>query len=214
MSQYVFTPIDEIFYQRHPREFNNLQLIRPLVSENGFYVAGGAIRNIIFSGPNTPVKPRDIDVFFYTREHHNWLVNQFIQASAIKLGNRTYEFLYETPHTICYNNLKTNIPVDLVRRRFGDPQSMLDDFDFTVVKAAVCIIGGQYQLVSHTNFFEHNHIKRLEWDSVREFDPNKIFNRITKYASYGYKPTLNLKMTLFNAIKHYDGDISIKDVYD
>jgi hypothetical protein len=186
---------------------HKLSLIKPLVFEGHSFVAGGVFKTIFAAGED--FCPKDIDVFFGSSKDHTDMLDKFTKLS--NLENPPYVYSHANANTISYTNVETEVNVDLIMREYGTPEHILSGFDFTCVKCAAVVENGEYRLVYHPHFLEHVDRKVLNYDSRREFDADNVFNRIIKYAQYGYSPSLELKTKLFNHIKSLQNGTRLSD---
>lgn len=180
------------------------QLKRYLTGHKG-YICGGCFKNI-FNGE----KPKDLDVFFEKQEDFDDAKDLFDKrCESEEEGPTTYRLWYETDNVVAYKNLSTDVVVELCRKTFGTPQEVLSRFDFTVVKAAMYKTTTEddegedrieYRVLLHKDFFEHLHMRRLVVDNDVIYFPVATFERVLRYARYGYAPCRETKMKVLDAI--------------
>ena len=95
--------------------------------------------------------------------------------------------------------------IELVESTFGQPDEILDKFDFTVAKFAYykasTDTNTEYRLLYHKDFFEHLHQKRLVIDKDIPF-PISTWERTYRYKSYGYNMCRETKKKLLEAIRN------------
>jgi hypothetical protein len=67
----------------------------------------------------------------------------------------------------------------------------------------------------HKDFFEHLFLKRLVTNKNMKF-PNSTFERMLRYAKYGYFPCRETKMNIINSIKSNtnESDTISESLYD
>lgn len=132
------------------------------------FLAGGCFKDLLIGR-----KPKDYDVFFRTYE-------DFVEAVAQCKAD--CNLLYETPRSVAYENGSTVI--ELVCYDFGEPEKILEDFDFTVCQMAY----DRGELICSERFFEDLAARRLVIVSVPS--PTRTFSRMVRYCGYGFQPTL------------------------
>lgn len=121
-----------------------------------------------------------------------------------------------------YKHMETGIVVELCCKIFGTPKEILDNFDFTVTKfayykaeiedeiseiydpfAAVAKKPEthiEYRILMDDKFFEHLHLKRLVTDNNIPY-PMSTFERMLRYAKYGYFPCKETKLRIVEALR-------------
>lgn len=178
------------------------------------YIAGGCFKNIFNNE-----KIKDIDIFFRTE-------NDFEKALNLFNEKENYVNVYENENAVGFWDNKTNISIDLVRSEFGEPDSMIERFDFTITKFAFYTeeveiehkledleLGPilypvtesnskktEFLVTYHESFFEHLMLKRLVVDSDLIKFPLNTFDRIIRYTGYGYSPCKGTKAKIVRAI--------------
>lgn len=117
--------------------------------------------------------------------------------------------------------------MELCRKIFGKPEDILNQFDFTIVKFAYykeevedetgAVVEYdlfeiepteskrpkthiEYRVMYDNKFFEHLYMKRLVVDNEMPF-PMSTFDRMFKYAKYGYFPCKETKMKVIDSIR-------------
>lgn len=182
-----------------------------LTGHKGF-VCGGCFKNI-FNGE----KVKDLDIFFRSEKEWFDAVQYFDERSvgygyeedALTEEDAEYRFYYENPKVKAYKHLRTGVVIELCRSIFGDPKTILSNFDFTITKFAyykeeIEDEDGEdthieSRIICDDNFFEHLHLKRLVIDDKIPF-PMSTFDRVLRYAKYGYFPCKETKLKLAKAI--------------
>lgn len=138
-----------------------------------------------------------------------------------------YKFLYENANVKAYVHKKTEVRIELCCKIFGTAEDILNQFDFTITKFAyykeevedetdaefVSLFDNEtievpiksthieYKVLMHDKFFEHLHMKRLVTDDKILF-PMSTFERIIRYAKYGYFPCKETKMKIAREINN------------
>jgi hypothetical protein len=193
------------------------------------YVAGGCFKNILKGE-----KVKDIDVFFETEA-------DYMAADKYFRENNKYNFYYSSKKVRAYKHEETEMVVELIHSVFSKPIDLISDFDFTLTKfvyyreevetESLDDLGLSAGLTSfieelegdetvtkithHKDFFEHLHMNRLVLDDKIKF-PANTFERVLKYAKYGYKPCKESKAKLIKAIREnpFNEDDLSQSLYD
>lgn len=202
-----------MFEKKDINNFGNLKfLIKYLIGHNG-YIAGGCFKNIF-----TDVKIKDIDMFFRNNA-------DFLSAKALYVGKcngdkPTFKFHYENDKVYAFKELETGIVVELIRHKFAEPEKMLSEFDFTIVKFCLYTYFDEdedsfrNEILCHKDFFEHLLMRRLVTDDKILF-PASTFERVLKYSKYGFFPCHETKVKLFKEIieSYKTSDWSVAEVF-
>jgi hypothetical protein len=182
--------------------YNLKKLDRFMVGHKGF-IAGGCFKNVF---NNEPMK--DIDIFFESNA-------DFLEAKkyyADKTDN--YYLYYENKNVTAYkerSKYHNNPTIELVQTIFGTAEEIINSFDFTIVKFAYFKeqvndgeeIFVEYKVMHDENFFEHLQRKRLVIDNQMPF-PVSTFERVLRYARYGYFPCRETKVRLIEALREVE----------
>lgn len=211
-------------------ETNNFHMLNWLdeflYGHNGF-VCGGCFKNIFNNE-----KVKDLDIFFRGSEDWYNAVLFFDERTVgyddgcgiLTEEDAEYRFYYENKKVKAYKHLKSGKVIELCKSVFGTPKEVISRFDFTITKFAyykeeVKEENGEMhiedKIVCDENFFEHLHLKRLVIDDEIPF-PMSTFERVLKYAKYGYFPCKETKLKLAKAIKDLpDAAIEVSEsLYD
>ena len=193
-----------------------------LIGHKGF-IAGGCFKNIFNKD-----KVRDLDIFFESMSDWEDATYYFDRRTPGYMfddkESEEYTFYYENKNVKAYKHIKTGIVLELCCKIFGTPEQILDQFDFTIVKFAyykkkVKDEDGnesiQDSILCDDCFFEHLFLKRLCIDNNINF-PASTFERMFKYARYGYFPCKETKLKLINALKDLsDSEVDLSaSLYD
>lgn len=196
-----------------------------MVGHKGF-ICGGCFKNIF-----NREKVKDLDIFFECKDDFDEAVEYFDSQTPGYEGDiirdEAYSFLYENKNVKAYKHIKTGIRIELCCKIFGKPEDVLKNFDFTIVKFAyykeevpdeketdpwneedselVAEVGGtethiEYRILMDDKFFEHLHMKRLVIDDEIPF-PMSTFERMFRYAKYGFFPCKETKMKIILALR-------------
>lgn len=139
-----------------------------------------------------------------------------------------YRFRYENPNVKAYKHIKTGISIELCCKIFGTAEDILNQFDFTITKFAYykeeieddtgeaveinpwgiepiepekkMETHIEYRILHDDKFFEHLHMKRLVIDNDIPF-PMSTFERMFRYAKYGYFPCRETKMKIVKSLR-------------
>lgn len=196
-----------------------------MVGHKGF-ICGGCFKNIF-----NKEKVKDLDIFFNCKNDWDEAVDYFDSMTLGYKGDdkrdEQYRFYYENKNVKAYKHIKTGIVLELCRKIFGTVEDILNQFDFTIVKFAYykeevedetgAVIEDnpfeiepienerpkthiEYRVMYDDKFFEHLHMKRLVVDNEIPF-PMSTFDRMFKYAKYGYFPCKETKMKVIDSIR-------------
>lgn len=158
------------------------------------YVAGGCFKNIL-----TGEKPRDIDVYFFNDAAFNEAVGLF--NNRVDQGIAKHAYSSKNVQTYAYDGYT----VELVDNWHTDPVNLMMRFDFNIDKFAY---DPETEFVYyHKDFFKDLVLHRL---SISGYPPYPIgsYNRMFKYAKYGYYPCRETKILLARLIN------KVKDIKD
>lgn len=182
-------------------ELGNFPQIRPLkrhlIGHPGI-IAGGCFKSV-FSGEAL----HDIDMFFRDMGDFNQTVAYF------KEHKDEYVPGYENKNVVSFVHIKSGLRIECIRKIFGTPEEILNQFDFTVAKFAYEIEAeptdeGEWKytdhILYHEYFFEHLTMKRLVVDDAMPY-PVSTFNRTYKYARSGFFPCRETKLKILRAVQ-------------
>lgn len=197
-----------------------------MIGHNGF-VAGGCFKNL-FNGE----KVKDIDMFFRSKE-------DYLNALDVFSKDEEYRKYYDNKKVQAFVNKHTGVVVELIKYKFGEPEEVIKDFDFTITKVAYInnyktedemedLIGEldtdddiedflheSYFLI-HNDFFEHLHTKRLVVDDKMVL-PINSYERLFRYGKYGFFPCRETKLKIIRAIRDlddFDDELLSRGLYD
>ena len=143
----------------------------------------------------------------------NMLFNLYKNGSVSLSNSKDFCSLYESNNATAFKHIESGVVLELVRKIFGEPEEIINQFDFTIVKFAyykdIVEEDGEeitiYKAIYHKNFFEHLHLHRLIIDDKIPY-PMSTFNRIIKYARYGYITCTETKQKIINALRSLSED--------
>ena len=137
-----------------------------------------------------------------------------------------YRFLYENDNVKAYVHKETGIRLELISKIYGTAEQIISQFDFSITKFAYykaevedetgaeveenqfendskAETHIEYRVIYDDKFFEHLHLKRLVVDDKIPF-PMSTFERMLRYAKYGYFPCKETKLKLIKALNELD----------
>lgn len=195
------------------------------------FICGGCFKNI-FNHENV----KDLDIFFKSESDWEDAVQYFdSMTEGYERDDKrsvTYHFYYENKNVKAYKHIEKGIVIELCRKIFGTAEQILNQFDFTITKFAYYkeevedetgaevdnledVFGDisenkaethiEYRVLYDDKFFEHLHMKRLVTDNKIPF-PISTFERMLRYAKYGYFPCKETKMKIVKALRELSGE--------
>lgn len=198
-----------------------------MVGHKGF-ICGGCFKNI-FS--REKAKDLDIFFESRSdfEEAVNWFDSMTPGYEGDDKQDEQYTFFYENNNVKAYKHKRTGTTIELCCKIFGNAKTILSQFDFTITKFAYYKAevedesgaeldkslflpfddGGEdqkpkthveYKILMDDKFFEHLHMKRLVIDENIPF-PMSTFERMFRYARYGYFPCKETKMKIIRALR-------------
>lgn len=191
------------------------------------FICGGCFKNIF---NHEKVKDLDIFFKSRTNfdEAVQYFDAQSVGYEGNDKGAEIYRFYYENDNVKAYKHIEKDITIELCCKIFGTAEEILNSFDFTVVKFAYFKeevedeTGAEvefdpfeiepiepkekpqthieYRILHDDKFFEHLHLKRLVTDNQIPY-PMSTFERMLRYAKYGYFPCRETKMKIIKALR-------------
>ena len=181
------------------KNYSQLNFLAEFLDDHNGYIAGGCFKNIF-----SKTRIKDIDIFFKASTDFDDAVKVFSEKTE------QYSKDYENDNVVAFRHIKSGILLELCRSTFGEVEQVLNRFDFTVTKFALCQEpqedGTKLCVRYHEQFFEHLFLKRLVIDNGIPF-PQSTFNRMLRYVRYGYNPCTESKMKILKAIKEDDREV-------
>lgn len=185
-------------------------------------ICGGCFKNIF-----NHEKVKDLDVFFKCEEDYMQAVKWFgSQTTGYSGGDKQpekYQFYYQNNNVTAYKDLQNGIVIELCKKIYGSPEKILKNFDFTITKFAYFKkeieeegeTHIEYRVLFESNFFEHLHQKRIVIDDNIPY-PMSTFERMIRYAKYGYYPCRETKLKIVEALRTMPENQvkSTKSLYD
>nr|DAE03530.1 MAG TPA: Nucleotidyltransferase [Siphoviridae sp. ctpoI7] len=188
MSEYI---------ENSPLNYYQLRFLDEYMVGHKGFIAGGCFKNIF---KNEKVK--DIDMWFENEEQYHVAKKHF--EALIEVSPERWVKSYENDNVWAVYDKKKNYLLELVKKCFGTPEEILNYFDFTIVKIAYFKVEEdedvKYKVKFHKDFFEHLHLKRLVIDDDTTVYPINTFERMLKYAKYGYQPCKETKIKLLEIL--------------
>lgn len=195
------------------------------------FICGGCFKNIF---NNEKVKDLDMFFENRTDwneaiQHFDSLTAGYTENGIEEVSEEDaqYRFLYENDNVKAYIHKKTGVRIELCNKIFGTAERIISQFDFTITKFAyykveiedetgtevdpfgVEAVGEklkthiEYRVIYDDKFFEHLHLKRLVINDKIPY-PMSTFERMLRYAKYGYFPCRETKMLLIKALRELD----------
>lgn len=159
--------------------------IRDLLKENKLFLAGGFIRAII-AGEN----PSDIDLLGPDKDA--------LQRYARNLANKRGGRVHKTENALTVLS-PPKMPVQMILRwTYDDPKTLIDQFDFTIVQAAIWyeprgeqvepeLWKGEWKSICSDGFYPDLSARRLVYTQPeRHEDAGGSMLRVIKYVKRGY----------------------------
>ena len=175
-----------------------------LIGHKG-YIAGGCFKNIF---NNERVK--DVDIFFENKADCLEAISYY--KKEMKEHPSDWRFVYENEKVWSVYSNKEQVRLELVKSTFGEPKQVISEFDFTITKFAYYKnydnvdeenYMAVFEIIFHEDFFEHLHTKRLVIDDEMIY-PVSTFNRVMRYARYGYQPCRETKIKIVTNLAMLD----------
>lgn len=153
-------------------------------------IAGGVFRTI-FSEDYEFIK--DIDIFFEAQND--------LDCAIENLSKNSERFtLISKSETVKYYDNKNRVLIELILTK-----TRVEHFDFSVCMCSLYKdFDGVYRLRYHTNFMEDLKNKVLRIMNLP--NPMRTFNRMFRYMEYGFKPDLQSKFELYQALSKNEND--------
>lgn len=150
----------------------------------------------------------DIDIFCFNEEYYNNIINILIDVGSIFKKDTVNASQY------LYKNKKQDIIIEVIKpfknewmQTYGTQYEVIDQFDFTVVKAAFL---SEHEMVVHIDFDSNNLDKKLVITHIN--CPIAVSLRVAKYIKKGYKIKLR---EIYKLFQEWDGrDIKYKEKFN
>ncbi|MBY4972955.1 hypothetical protein K6V43_06130 [Streptococcus suis] len=175
-----------------------------LAGHKGF-IAGGCFKNIFNSE-----RVKDLDIFFESEK--DFLEAKSYYKKQLKENPADWRFSYENKNCWSIYSVKEKVRLELIRNTYGTPKNVISNFDFTITKFAYYKnyknvdeddYMAVFEVLFHEDFFEHLHTKRLVVDDRLPY-PVSTFNRLMRYAKYGYQPCRETKIKIVTSLAMLD----------
>lgn len=163
------TPTDlNMVLRRLPKD------LRDLAKNNGLFVAGGFVREVIAGAP-----VQDIDLFGPSAYGLELLADELAIARAGRLHKTQFACTVIAP---------PRAPVQFIRRwNYSDPEQLLRELDFTVCQAAVFYRDGGWRSLCSEGFYPDLAARRLVYTfPKREEAAGGSLMRVRKFLARGY----------------------------
>ncbi|MGX7077345.1 hypothetical protein [Globicatella sanguinis] len=190
--------------------FMQLSFLQKYALYDNAIISGGCFKNIFNNE-----KIKDVDLFFRNEDDYN----EAIERAELLKKQETYEFVYQNDKVKSYRDKENNLRLEFVKTIFGEPQQIIEQFDFTITKFAFYKDEEyvdednyllQFRILHHDDFFEHLQTKRLVIDNALNF-PISSFERSYRYRDKGYKLCRESKNKLLKCINELTEE-QLKDV--
>lgn len=197
-----------------------------MIGHHGF-ICGGCFKNIF-----NKEKVKDLDIFFKSEDDYEEAVQYFDSMTLGYEGDdkrdEEYIFIYENENVKAYKHKRTGVRIELCNKIHGTAEEIISQFDFTITKFAYYKAeiedetGAEvekfddsfteevnpethieYRVIYDDKFFEHLHMKRLVTDDKIPY-PMSTFERMLRYAKYGYFPCKETKMKIIKSLRELD----------
>lgn len=200
--------------------FWNLRWLDEFMIYHKGFICGGCFKNIFNNE-----KVKDLDIFFESKSDFEDAVQYFdsltVGYKGADKGEEIYRFYYENENVKAYKHIEKGIVIELCCKIFGTVKEILNQFDFTITKFAYykvevedeseeVIAEGpfessttthiEYKVMYDDKFFEHLHLKRIVTDEAIPY-PMSTFERMLRYAKYGYFPCKETKLKIIKALR-------------
>ncbi|ENQ3330448.1 hypothetical protein ACEOYH_002337 [Listeria monocytogenes] len=198
-----------IYKHEEARQYREINFLDQFLEGHDGFIAGGCFKNIF-----NHEKVKDIDMFFRNEKDLNDAIHYYTEKCTSDANH--IKLVYKTGKVVAFIHIPSKTQLELVRSVFGEPEEVISNFDFTVTKVARYVVDGEHRIVIHPQFFEHLHLKRLVVDNTLNF-PISTFERMIRYVGYGYKPCLETKAKLvdaINSIQNIDENDFSKSLYE
>jgi len=173
--------------------------LEDLINLFGGFVAGGCFKDYAEGGCFKDYaegnKPKDVDLFFTDED-------SFYKAkeAAKKMGCKQ-EYVNENATRFIVHGQA----VEFIKTLFGDPESVIRKFDFTVCKFALYKDAGEFKAVYRPNFHIHQQNKVLHIDAGI-LVPISTFRRAFRYKGYGYSLDRSSELAIIDSLREIDED--------
>lgn len=165
--------------------------IENLNIDNGPWIAGGAVRNILMGNP---LNCSDIDIFNPDVETYNRTTLNIKGAIT-----RTIDGMVEM--SIIDRNMNKNYHIQSIYfKPHANIETLLNSFDFTVSQFAT---DGKY-LITTEQALDDLTNKTIRYIKTGDFHLHKAYYRMAKYCSYGFTPTDETLRLAFGSLGEND----------
>lgn len=171
-DDWIWEPVDGGLLQKL-----NLHPASPLthiIEAGSGFLAGGCFKDLLLGRV-----PKDLDLFFITDE-------TFAEGLTIFEASNQWLKIYTTPHCTAFASEGTI--VELISERFGFPETVVGNFDFTLTQCGLVFRGGQYQLFMCSSWRDDLQKKRLRYGNVG-VNSSQPLERLFRYNTYNFTPS-------------------------
>lgn len=193
--------MEDKFIDGEAENYPQLNVVKRYLFGHKGYIAGGCFKRL-FTGE----KVKDYDMFFESYEDYAYALT-YMRTSP------KWEFAYSSDKVEAFRYKEDGALIELIHYIFGSPEEVISQFDFTITKIAMGRVDqdeAEFWLIMHPKFFEDLFLKRLVIDE-NLVKPSSTFDRVLRYAKYGYSPCRDSKLKLLQAISEM-GVVSADDL--
>lgn len=187
------------YKKRTAFHITKLRIFDKFLDGHNGYVAGGAFKNLFLNQ-----KVRDVDIFFLN-------VPDFLEAWGHYRSNPDiFVPHYENNNVVAFKYTPNGTVVELIRKQYGSPVEIMDQFDFTVAKFSYGLsdkTNPDHSGVAlfHEDYFEHLNLRKLVLPPPDQIlYPVNTFERVIKYRGYGFGLCRESKQNLLIALRTAD----------
>ena len=171
--------------------FNKLKPLFPYLKLTRGFIAGGVFKDVFLDKPF-----RDIDFFFESE-------SDFIRSRNIFLKDPNFKLNYKNGNAFGFINDLTQLNIELICKKFGTPNEILNGFDFSVSKFALYRDDNDFFVKFHPLYFEDLSDKKLRFE-LDDRSPIMQMKRVLKYSRYGFIAAPKDLHLLLNRINQLD----------
>lgn len=172
-----------MMYQIRTIDFKNkiedagyLDLLNEVIKKTGGYVSGGCFKDMFYCKT-----PRDLDVYFRTKNDLEYAIKVFENEEYIKAYENENCVAFTFPYTKNKNSKTQVFILEFVKSKIGDPEDVMDTFDFSISRIS-------YDGTKFLAYFDsYNHLIKKQIRIINYSNPIGNLQRVIKYSSYGFK---------------------------
>ena len=156
--------------------------------EGNFLIAGGSVLSLLINSNLEGVK--DFDIFFETEEDYNKAYAKMTSLVTIttdtEFGPLFSSAIYNGPNSSMFT-MKNGMRIDLIRKKIGKPEEVLNSFDISVCKVGFKNNG---EFISSETTLNHifSGVFSLDINAENRKDAILQLKRYIKYINKGFTP--------------------------